>query len=243
MSRSALLSDAQWTRIVPLMPSLEGQRGRPFRDHRQVVEATVSAADRGGLAGSARDVRAVADGVEAPQAVQHGTWDKVPARLVAEADAAGDVDWKVSVDSTINGAHQHATSLSRVEEPAGRRAKAITGAEPNYKDLRAEPPDHALGSSRGGFSTKIHQLVDGQRASAGRGADTGTDRRFANAATAAGPPRGGLVRAPVARAPVLARCSATRPTLAGYPDAAACQAGQDGDPAAVRSHRPPQTPR
>ena len=56
-----------------------------------------------------------------------GTWDKIHARLVAEADAAGDLDWTVSVDSTINRAHQHATTLSRVEVPAGRRTKAATG--------------------------------------------------------------------------------------------------------------------
>jgi putative transposase len=31
----------------------------------------------------------------------------------------------------------------------------------NYKNLRAEPPDHGIGRSRGGLSTKIHQLVDG----------------------------------------------------------------------------------
>jgi transposase len=40
------------------------------------------------------------------------------------------------------------------------------GAEPNYKNPRGrrwrEPPDHALGRSRGGISTKIHQLVDGR---------------------------------------------------------------------------------
>lgn len=36
------------------------------------------------------------------------------------------------------------------------------GAESNYTNLRAEPPDHALGRSRGGLSTKIHQLVDGK---------------------------------------------------------------------------------
>lgn len=39
------------------------------------------------------------------------------------------------------------------------------GAESNYKNpgasLRTEPADHALGRSRGGLSTKIHQLVDG----------------------------------------------------------------------------------
>ena len=34
-----------------------------------------------------------------------GTWDRIHARLVAEADAAGEVDWQVSVDSTINRAH------------------------------------------------------------------------------------------------------------------------------------------
>lgn len=31
----------------------------------------------------------------------------------------------------------------------------------NHKNLRHEPADHALGRSRGGLSTKIHQLVDG----------------------------------------------------------------------------------
>lgn len=41
------------------------------------------------------------------------------------------------------------------------RLGAAQGAEPNYKNLREEPPDHALGRSRGGTSTKIHQLVDG----------------------------------------------------------------------------------
>jgi transposase len=36
------------------------------------------------------------------------------------------------------------------------------GAEPSYNNPRAEPPDHALGRSRGGVSTKVHQLVDGR---------------------------------------------------------------------------------
>ena len=41
------------------------------------------------------------------------------------------------------------------------------GAEANYKNSAAapahEPPDHAIGRSRGGLSTKIHQLVDGRQ--------------------------------------------------------------------------------
>ena len=35
------------------------------------------------------------------------------------------------------------------------------GAPSNYTNLRVEPLDHAVGRSRGGLSTKIHQLVDG----------------------------------------------------------------------------------
>lgn len=42
-----------------------------------------------------------------------GTWDRMHHRLLAEADAAGQLDWTVSVDSTINRAHQHATTLPR----------------------------------------------------------------------------------------------------------------------------------
>lgn len=40
-------------------------------------------------------------------------------------------------------------------------SSAPQGALWNHKNLREEPPDHALGRSRGGLSTKIHQLVDG----------------------------------------------------------------------------------
>lgn len=48
-----------------------------------------------------------------------GTWDRVLAQLMAEADAGGDIDWTVSVDSTINRAHQHATNTPRPEQDTG----------------------------------------------------------------------------------------------------------------------------
>ena len=38
---------------------------------------------------------------------------------------------------------------------------AAQGAGSNYTNLLVEPADHALGRSRGGLSTKVHQLVDG----------------------------------------------------------------------------------
>lgn len=122
MSRSGVLTDVQWARIEPLMPSSEGVRGRPFRDHRQVVEGIIFRLRTGC---PWRDLPE-RFGPQQTVAKRHrrfsrdGTWDKVLARLVAEADAAGEVDWSVSVDSTINRAHQHATSMARVERPAGR---------------------------------------------------------------------------------------------------------------------------
>src|SRR6059058_50067 len=42
-----------------------------------------------------------------------GTWDRVLAEVLADADAAGLVDWKVSADSSVVRAHQHGTNTSR----------------------------------------------------------------------------------------------------------------------------------
>jgi len=41
MSRCTVMTDKDWNRIEPLMPSSAGQRGRPFRDHRQVIEGII----------------------------------------------------------------------------------------------------------------------------------------------------------------------------------------------------------
>jgi transposase len=38
---------------------------------------------------------------------------------------------------------------------------ATQGAGSNYTHPRIEPPDHGIGRSRGGLTTKIHHLVDG----------------------------------------------------------------------------------
>ena len=84
MSRTAVLTDAQWARIEPLMPSSIGQRGRPFRDHRQVVEGIVYRL-RTGTAW-----RDLPEGFGPWQTVwkRHkrfsvdGTWDRIHARLI-----------------------------------------------------------------------------------------------------------------------------------------------------------------
>lgn len=121
MSRFALLTDAEWVRIEPLMPSSDGQRGRPFRAHREVVEGIIYRF-RAGV-----PWRDLPSGFGPWQTVwkRHrrfsgdGTWDKILAMLLAEADAAGDIDWAVSVDSTINRAHQHGTNVTRADPVTG----------------------------------------------------------------------------------------------------------------------------
>jgi transposase len=74
-----------------------------------------------------------------------GIWDRVLGRLLAEADAAGKVDWRVSVAAPITRAHQHATNTTRPEQD--------TGAVSNYKNLplaECEPAGHGIGRSRAG---------------------------------------------------------------------------------------------
>ena len=42
-----------------------------------------------------------------------------------------------------------------------RTSRATQGAGSNYNNPRVEPPDHGIGRSRGGLTSKIHHLVDG----------------------------------------------------------------------------------
>ena len=42
-----------------------------------------------------------------------------------------------------------------------RTSPATQGASSNHTKPWVEPPDHALGRSRGGLTSKVHQLVDG----------------------------------------------------------------------------------
>lgn len=115
MSRYQLLSDAQWSLIEPMLPKRTGRAGRPFSDARTMVEAIIYRY-RTGIAW--RDLPEVFGSWQTVWTWHHrmaveGTWEKAMAKLTADADARGLVDWSVSVDSTIARAHQHATNVSR----------------------------------------------------------------------------------------------------------------------------------
>ena len=131
MSRFRLLSDAQWSLIEDMLPRPTGRPGRKFSDARLMVEAIIYRY-RCGIAW--RDLPEVFGPWQTVwkwhrRMAGDGTWDRIHAVLLARANAAGKVDWSVSVDSTIARAHQHATNITRViggfvelQESAGRAA-------------------------------------------------------------------------------------------------------------------------
>lgn len=121
VSRDVVLSDAEWERIAPLMPSMAPGGGRPFADHRRVVEGIVWHYRTGS---PWRDLPASFGPWQTvwkrhARFSKDGTWDKIHAALLAQADAKGRIDWAVSVDSTINRTHQHATTLPRTTGGSG----------------------------------------------------------------------------------------------------------------------------
>ncbi|MCV7532386.1 IS5 family transposase [Micrococcus luteus] len=144
----------------PLLPSNQGRRGHPFGEHRRVVEGIAYRYQTGV---PWRDLPREQFGPWQTVWKRHrryaadGTWDRVLTQVLAEADAAGVIDWAVSVDATIARAHQHATNTTRPDQD--------TGAGANHKKLpldEVEPPGHGIGRSRGGLTTKIHHAVDGR---------------------------------------------------------------------------------
>ena len=110
-----MLSDGMWVRIEPLMPVASAKGGRPFGDHRQVVEAIIWRYRTGS---PWRDLPAEFGSWQTvwrrhDQFSKDGTWDAILAAVLTEAADTDLIDWAVSVDSTVNRAHQHATNLPR----------------------------------------------------------------------------------------------------------------------------------
>ncbi len=110
-----VLSDEVWARIEPLLPPLQGRMGRPMRDHRVLVEGAIWRFRTGS---PWRDLPSEFGPWQTvwkrhARFAEDGIWDEVLTVLLTEADAAGQLDWQVSVDSTIARAHQHGTNTRR----------------------------------------------------------------------------------------------------------------------------------
>jgi len=146
------LTDEQWAILAPLLP-VGKKAGRPRRwTLRQLIDG-IRFRTRTGC-----PWRDVPERYGTWQSIYGlfrrwqlaGTWAAILTGLQAMAAEAGLIEWVVSVDSTINRAHQHA---------AGARRHPEDQAEPPA----GEPADHALGRSRGGLSTKVHLAVEQRR--------------------------------------------------------------------------------
>ena len=115
MERHAL-TDEQWGRLRPLLPPPPQGRGRPRVDDRLVVEGIlwrlatgVPWRDLPARFGSWRTVYS-----RFRRWQQAGVWERALARLQAEADATGDLDWAVHfLDGTTVRAHQHAAGAKK----------------------------------------------------------------------------------------------------------------------------------
>lgn len=110
-----VFSDEMWARVEPLMPVASVKGGRPFRDHRLVVEAIVWRYRTGcpwrdlpEEFGSWKTVWRRHN-----QYSKDGTWDEILSVVLTAAAEADLIDWAISVDSTVNRAHQHGTNLPR----------------------------------------------------------------------------------------------------------------------------------
>ncbi|WP_372516219.1 IS5 family transposase [Streptomyces noursei] len=163
------LTGAQWERLEPLLPVSNRRCGR-WRDHRQVINGVLyrirtgvqwrDPPERYGpwTTVHERHRRRSAD----------GAWELLLQRVQAEADAAGDIDWDVSVDSTSVRAHRHAAGARPGAATASQRGLWQGGRERPAPGGTDRPPvgggagGEALGRSPGGFTTELHLSADGR---------------------------------------------------------------------------------
>lgn len=142
------LGDDQWAVLLglDLFPG-NGHRGRPWKDHRRIVDGILWVLHTGS---PWRDLPAYFGRWKTAHGRfnrwrKDGTWDKLLTGLQAQAHAGGLLDWEMfCVDGSVV-----------------RASRAAAGAEAASCVITpAEPADHALGRSQGGFGTKVHVVCD-----------------------------------------------------------------------------------
>ena len=117
------ITDKAWERMAPLLPE-NGQRGGQWQDHRKVVNGILwklrtgapwrDLPERYGPWQTCYDrlVRWRRDGI----------WDRLLEHIQTKSDAVGEVEWVVSVDSSVVRAHQHAAGArTQVSEEDAKR--------------------------------------------------------------------------------------------------------------------------
>lgn len=140
------VTDREWNAIRKYLPKQRsGKRGRPWADHRNVVNGILWVL---GVGGSWRDVPAAYGKWQTiynrfRRWVNEGLWDRIWSGLVRKMDQRKKVGRKLwSIDGSVIRAHRTAAGGSRKSERNGE--------------------ENALGRSRGGYSTKIHVVCEGK---------------------------------------------------------------------------------
>ena len=120
------LTNAQWAVLEALLPKAKRSGRPPVWSRRELIDAIRW---RIRVGAPWRDLPACYGSWQAAYAMfrrwqRDGTWQRMLTALQALADAAGQITWDVSVDSTIARAHQHAAGarkrgICRPSRPVG----------------------------------------------------------------------------------------------------------------------------
>ncbi|MGH3952388.1 MAG: IS5 family transposase [Pseudonocardiaceae bacterium] len=148
------MTDEQWALIEPhLPPSTAGRAGRPWSDHRRVINAVLW---RTRVGATWRDLPA-----------EYGPWKTVYNRhrrwaadgtweeLLAELQRGSDVDsetFDVGIDSTVVRAHQHAAGAPH-RAPQDVSVERLAVALDDYQSPRARSA-----TSHTGGSIELHEF-------------------------------------------------------------------------------------
>jgi transposase len=173
------LSNVKWHKIKPaLPPEHSGQKGRPYVGHRKIIN------------GNMWRLRTGAPWRDIPSRYgpwqtcydrfvrfrKSGVWQTILEQVQAQADSQGKLDWQTScADGSVIRAHQHAAGaaaqtpefpIEAIAAPAGSTETQtlvlkvpLTATLSPKEQVQAQ---QALGYSRGGFSTKLHIIGEGQ---------------------------------------------------------------------------------
>lgn len=148
MERHAVTDD-QWAFVEPLIPQSTSTVGRPRSDARTMINGILWILRTGA---PWRDLPEERFGPwETVYAYRNfwrgdGTLDKILLALQDRRGQRGEIDWDLAcIDGTVV-----------------RAARCAAGADQRSCQIHPEEPaDHALGRSRGGFTSKFHLLTDG----------------------------------------------------------------------------------
>lgn len=129
MRRRHELSDAEWARLQPLLPS--AKPGRPRKDDRLVINGILWKLATGAPWRDLPERYGPWPSVYTRfrRWTVAGVWDQILAAVQRHADAGGQLDWDVHfVDGTVIRAHQHAAGAKGGTRRRKRWAAARVGS-------------------------------------------------------------------------------------------------------------------